>query len=172
MKKFAFTFIALLAAAVTVSAMNLKEAFEALSNLPGVSIKAPDYNLPVVSDVIKDGRIAAAYNLDRQEVFKTGNAAFAILNQVPLSYMINGGCNNEVGAFIYSTPNATGTNDILIAIMSGYRGDVIFISGTTDNVCKEAIRNAPMKMRGNTLSIEADHIPDVGDFNIIISKAR
>ncbi len=35
----------------------------------------------------------------------------------------------------------------------------------------EAIRQAPLKMEGSFLSLEAA-VPEVGEFNIILSKAR
>ena len=172
MKKILLSLISIFAMAAGSSAMSLKEAFTALSNLPDVSVRAPDYNLPVINDFIQNGQIAAAYNLDRQHIYDTGNAAYTILNQIPLSYMINGGNNHYVMAFVYATPNETGSNDILIAVMSGFKGSVVFIYGTTDNICKEAIQNAPLQMQGNYLSIVADSIPDIGDFNILINKAR
>lgn len=172
MKKFFLSLIAVLAFVGSASAMGLKEAFNALSNLPHVSVTKPDYNLPVVNDVIQNTTIAAGYNLNQQQIFEAGNATYAILNQVPLAYMINGANNNEVAAFIYTTPNNEGNYDILIAAMSGYRGSVVFIYGTIDEVCKNAIQNAPLEMQENYLSIQADSIPNVGDFNIILNKAR
>lgn len=171
MKKLLLIVIAALAASASSFAMNLKEAFNALSNLPYVTITTPDYNLPVVADVIQNGTIAAGYNLDRQQIAEAGSAAYAILNQVPLNYMINGANNKEVAAFIYSTPNAENSNDVLIAVMSGYKGSIVFLYGTMDDASKVAIQNAPLTMQGNFLNIEAG-MPDGSDFNITLSKAR
>ncbi len=171
MKKLVILMLAVLASSTAAFALNLKDAFDALSNLPNVGIKAPDYNLPVIGDIINGCEIAAAYNLDAEQIKVSGNGAFAILNQVPLSYMINGGCNNEVAAMVYSVPNDKGTNDVLIAVMSGYKGSVVFLYGTISDAVKEAIRNAPLQMRGNYISIETV-MPDGNDFNIIIGKGR
>lgn len=86
--------------------------------------------------------------------------------------MINGGNNNNVAAFVYTEPNDKGSNDILIVAMSGLKGSIVFMYGTIDDTCKSAIQNAKLEMQGDFLSLEAESIPDVGDFNIILSKAR
>lgn len=172
MKKIIVSLIAVLAFVASASAMGLKEAFNALSNLPNVSVTKPDYNLPVINDAIHNATIAAGYNLDQRQIFESGTAAYTILNQVPLAYMINGANNNEVTAFIYTTPNNEGNYDILIAAMSGYKGSVVFIYGTVDEVSKNAIQNATLEMQGSYLSIKADPIPNIGDFNIILNKGR
>ncbi len=172
MKKLLLSIMALATVTFGASAMNLKEAFNALSNLPAVSITAPDYNLPVVSEVVLNGQIAAAYNLDAEQILQTGNAALTILNQVPLVYMINGGCNHYVGAFIYTTPNDEGTNDILIVTLSGYKGSMVAMYGQVDDTVKNAICSAPLNIQGDFLSIDTGDIPDVGYFNITLSKAR
>lgn len=171
MKKLVILILAVLATTTATFALSLREAFDALSNLPNIGIKAPDYNLPVIGNIIESGEIAAAYNLDAEQIKVSGNGAFAILNQVPLSYMINGGCNNEVAALVYATPDNKGTNDILIAVMSGYKGSVVFLYGTISNAEKEAIQSAPLRMQGNYISIETV-MPDGSDFNISIGKGR
>ncbi len=171
MKKIIMMLFVGLATATSVSAMNLKDAFTALSNIQNVSVTKPDFNLPIIPDVIDNLQIAAAYNLNQEQILESGNAAYTILNQVPLTYMINGGNNNEVAAFVYATPNESGTNNILLAAMSGYKGSVVFLFGTVDDANLKAIQNAPLHMEGNFLSIEAN-MPDGNEFNIIISKAR
>lgn len=171
MKKLFLSLVILVAAGIGASAMNLKEAFGALSNLPAVEVREPDYNLPVISDVVQNGHIAAAYNLDREQILVSGNAALAILNEVPLQYMVNGGCNGLVSAFVYATPDGEGANDILIAAMSGYRGSLAFLYGKADDASIEAIRQAPLHIEGSFLSLEAT-VPDAGEFNILLSKAR
>ena len=171
MKKTILTLIAVLATTVSMSAMNLKEAFNALSNLPNVSVQKPDYNLPVDADMGQTGQLAAAYNLTPQQTEQTGNATYVILNQIPLSYMINGGNNKEVASFIYATPNQEGSNDVLVVAMSGYRGMVVFLYGTLDNAGVQALQAAPLNMQGNYLSLEAS-MPDGNGFNIILNKAR
>ena len=47
MKKTLFTLIALISVALGASAMSLKDAYKALSNIPNVSVVKPDYNLPM-----------------------------------------------------------------------------------------------------------------------------
>lgn len=156
----------------STTAISLKQAFSELSNIPNISVTAPDYNLPVVSDFVENGTIAAGYNLNAQQIKESGDAAFAILNKIPLTYMINGGNNNNVAAFVYTEPNDKGSNDILIAAMSGMRGSIVFMYGSVNDKCKSAIQNAKFEMQGDYLSLETENIPDIGDFNIILSKAR
>lgn len=171
MKKFAILLLAVIASVTGAAAMNLRDAFGALSNIQNVQTVVPDYNMPVTFAGINDAQIAAAYNLDAQNIFATGNAAYAILNQVPLAYQINGGNNNQVAAFVYATPNAEGTNDVLIAVMSGFRGSVVFIYGTAQNDVVDAIKAAPFQMEGSFLSLNAP-LPDDNEFNIYLTKGR
>lgn len=162
----------MLAAATGARAITLKEAFTALSNIPNITVTTPDYNLPVIGDIVRDGQIAAGYNLDRQQIFASGNAALAILNQVPLAYMINGANNNEVAAFVYSNPAGEGSNEVLIAAMSGYSGTVAFLYGQMDDATRDAIGNAPLEMQGTYLNLEATGLSSDAEFRIHFSKAR
>ena len=171
MKKFILSLVAIISATVSMSAMSLKDAFNALSNIPNVTVTAPDYNLPVIADAIQNCQLAAGYNMNQQQIEESGTAALTLLNQVPLTYMINGGANNQVAAFVYTNPVGENSNEILIAAMSGYRGSVVFLYGTVDNATQNAIENAPLKIECNFLSLEAK-LPDGSDFNIVLSKAR
>ena len=171
MKKILLSLIALIGLSAGASAMSLKEAFSALSNLQNITVKTPDYNLPVVADVVKDGQIAAGYNMNQQQVYETATAAYTVLNQVPLTYMINGGNNNQVAAFVYASPKGDGMNDVLIVVMSGYKGSVVSMFGTIDDAAKEAIQNAQFEMQGINLNMNAT-MADGSEFNITLSKAR
>lgn len=171
MKKLIAMLVVAIATISSASAMNLKEAFSALSNIQNVTVVAPDYNLPVISDIAQSGQIAAGYNLNKEQINQAGTAAFTILNQVPLTAMVNGGNNGEVAAFVYAMPNDSGSNDVLIAVMSGYKGSVVFLYGTADDASVAAIQSAPLNIEGNFLSLEAQ-MPNGNDFNITLSKAR
>lgn len=171
MKKIIVAIISLIAMSINASAINLKEAYEALSNVPNINMRQADANLPVVDELIMDGQIAAAYNLDATKIFETGTSVYTILNQIPMSYIINGGTNNQVAAFVYATPNATGTNDILVVVMSGFRGSAVSIFGTATNETVEAIKTAPFEMEGSYLNLSAK-VPDAGEFNITLNKGR
>ena len=171
MKKIILSIIAILCISIGASAMNLKEAYQALSNIPNVNVRQPDYNLPATIDNIQNVQIAGAYNLNAQQVYQTGTAAQTVLNLVPLSTMINGGNNGQAAAFIYAEPNNEGSNDILIVVMSGYTGSVVTIYGTTDTKTIESINNAPLTLQGKNLTLETT-LPDGNEFNIIINKGR
>lgn len=173
MKKLLLSLVAVAGLTAGASAMNLKDAFTALSNIPNVSVVVPDYNMPVSSTLSESGDgMAAAYNLDASQILITGNAAYTILNQIPLSYMINGGNNGEVATFVYSTPNGEGKNDVLVAAMSGYRGMAFFMYATDiDDAVRDALQSAPLKIEGNFLSLETV-LPGDNEFNIILNKAR
>lgn len=153
------------------STITLKEAFDQLSKVQNVAITAPDYNLPVIADVVKDGQIAAAYNLDAAKIKASADEAFAILNKVPLTKVINGGSNGQVAAFVYAEPDGSGSNDALIAVMSGYKGSVVFMYGTMDDTAKEAIQNAPLSIEGINLNLDTT-LPDGNEFHITINKGR
>lgn len=156
----------------SVGTMDLREAYNALSKLPNVSTvtndtttvsinKSADYNGII--------QIAKAQNLDREEIYKSGNATLAILNQIPLSYMINGGNNGYVGAFIYCTPNASGSNDMLIATLSGPQGDLTFMFiPDVDNKSKTNLTEALLIMQGDSLSV----IPQKSDGNVNIGAIK
>lgn len=171
MKKFVITILSLIAVSVCGSAINLKEAYEALSNVPNVNVRQADANLPVVNEVIGASQIAGAYNLDSTQIYQTGTAVYTILNQIPMCYMINGGNNNQVAAFVYSTPNGEGTNDILVVAMSGYRGSAVSIFGTATNETVEAIKAANFEMQGSYLNLSTT-VPDAGEFSITLNKGR
>ncbi|MDE6859847.1 MAG: hypothetical protein K2J65_05500 [Duncaniella sp.] len=171
MKKTVFTLLLLIAISVSASAIDLKDAYDALSNVPNINMRQADANLPVIDELIIDGQIAAAYNLDAKKIFETGTSIYTILNQIPMSYMINGGNNNQVAAFVYATPNGTGTNDILVVVMSGYRGSAVSVFGTATDETVEAIKMAPFEMAGSYLNLSAN-VPDVGEFNISLNKGR
>ena len=171
MKKFIFILVALIGLSVSASAITLKEAYSALSNVPNINMRQADYNLPIVDELIADGQIAGAYNLDATKIFETGTAIYTILNQIPMSYMINGGTNHQVAAFVYATPNEKGTNDILVVAMSGYLGSAVSMFGTATNETVEAFKSAPFEMEGSFLNLSAK-VPNVGEFNITLNKGR
>lgn len=160
-----------IATITSASAMNLKEAFNAISNVQNVTVVAPDYNLPVTADPIQNMQLAAGYNMNKEQIFESATAVFTLLNQVPMANIINGGTNNQVAAYVYATPNAFGSNDVLIVAMSGFKGSVVAIYGTMDDASVAAIKAAPLKIEGSFLSLEAKMADDT-EFNIILNKAR
>ena len=179
MKKTLLTLIALVSVALGASAMSLKDAYKALSNIPHVPVANPDYNLPMDISAMPDygftlseGNLAAAYNLNASQIKETGDAAFTILNQVPMLRMINGACNGQVAGFVYAEPTGDNSNDVLIVAMSGYRGSAVFmyVQNVPNSVCT-ALQSAPVEMDGSHLSLKAKLQGD-DEFNIILSKAR
>ena len=56
------------------------------------------------ADSVGNLEIAVADNLDAARIKATGDAVYAVLDKVPLEYMINGANNNLVAAFLYATP--------------------------------------------------------------------
>ncbi|MCM1483619.1 MAG: hypothetical protein NC043_04725 [Muribaculaceae bacterium] len=147
---------------------SLKEAYDALSTLPNMTIDTTvtDSVDVVKNDVIDVQGVAAAYGLDSTKIYETGNAMYAVLDRVPLADMINGANNGLVSAFIYASPIDSVRNEILIATASGYNGAVVAVYGTTDNATVSAIRNAPLTMQGATLNIALGK----GDFLISLTE--
>ncbi len=157
MKKFLLLIFGITLSISGASAINLREAYNALSNLPYVSSVVNDTISVSISKTEKySGTMLAsrAVGLGKTEIFQTGNATYAILNQIPLSYMINGGNNGYVAAFVYSTPNEEGTNDILVVSMSGWHGDISYVYVTNvEDVDVTALTNAKLFMQGSSLSL-------------------
>lgn len=173
MKKILVSLMAIIASVTTAFAMSPQEAYKALTNIPNVSYVTPDYNLPIDtdSDLLQSIEMAGAYNLNAQQIQETGNAAFTILNQVPLTYMKNGGSNGEVAMFVYTKPTANNENEMLMAIMSGYKGSVVFLYGTVSDEYVNALQAGKLQMEGNFLSFESP-LPNGYQINVTLSKAR
>ncbi len=179
MKKTLLTLIALVSVALGTSAMSLKDAYKALSNIPNVSVTNPDYNLPmdlpfekINGFTVKEGNLAAAYNLHAPQIVQTAEAALTILNQVPMVYLVNGGYNSYVGAFAYWEQTGENSNDVLVAAFNQYAGLVVFmyVQNVPDATC-EALQMAPVEMEGRYFSLKAK-LSGNDEFNIILNKAR
>lgn len=173
MKKMILIFAMIALSIASASAISLKEAFSALSNLPNVTVKEnldlktlTNNKCPIKFDSLKVVQLALAYDLDAEKISVTGNGAYAILNQIPFQYMINGANNSNVCAFLYSTPyeGQPGLNHLLIAVMSGEWGTVYFVDAIVEDKERDAIQAAAIKMKGNYLNMV---IPNY--FNIIIN---
>lgn len=164
MKKILFLLALAFSISFGASAMNLKEAFDALANVPNVSAKT-DYTHPILG-LIANGEIARAENLNASQILESGNAVYTILNQVPMTWMINGGNNHSVAAFVYATPESkNGLHESLIILMTGKAGDITVIYGGIDDATKTALQNAPLYMDGASIRISAS-LPDGNSFNI------
>lgn len=173
MKKILIIFAIAVLSIANASAINLQEAFSALSNLPNVTVKEnldlkdlTNNRCPVKLDSLKIAQVAIAYDLNAEKMAVTGNGAYTILNQTPFQYMINGANNNNVCAFLYSTPyeGHKGLNHLLIAVMSGEWGSVCFVDAIVEDKERNAIQAASIEMKGNYLNMV---IPNY--FNITIN---
>lgn len=157
MKKYVPILLALVCSVMSVRAIDLREAYDALSHLPNVSTVIDDtVSVTIDKDAKYAGTMEAAraVNLNREEIKATGDATLAVLNQIPLTSMINGGCNGLVGAFVYSAVNEAGTNDMLIVTMSGEQGDLTYLFVTDlDEYSKSCLQDAKLTMEGSSLSI-------------------
>ena len=176
MRKIAITIIAMLLAVASASAISLKEAYAAISNAPDMSTVVNDapstIKIDSITDRLPEFKIATAYNLSAVKIFETGNAIFAILNQVPLSRMINGGNNQQAAAFVYAEPTADGKYDFLVVTMSGYSGDVCALYTVVNEATIDAFQNAKLTIEGPTLSLVPMKSPGANKFNIAIDTHR
>ncbi len=164
MKKIVLLLTIALSFALSASAISLKEAFNALSNVPNISVKS-DYNTPILG-LIVNGELAMASDLNESQILESGNAVYTILNQVPLMWMINGGNNNLVAAFVYASPESTnGIYEVLMVLMSGKYGDITIIYGGIDKAAKDALQNASLTMESDKISIHAN-LPNGNTYNI------
>lgn len=157
MKKHILVLFALACSFVSASALNLKDAYDALSNIPHVSAIVDDTIAVSVNKTAEYRgvmQVAGAHGLDRGEIKASGDATLAVLDRIPLSYMINGGCNGYVAAFVYCMPNGSGANDMLIVTMSGELGDLTYLYVTDLNESdKLSLQEARLTMQDNYLSI-------------------
>ena len=162
MKRLILILVMAVACIASASAISLKEAFTALSNLPNVSVtenldlkEATNDKCPVKLDSLNAVQVATAYGLDAKQIFTTGNGAYTILNQIPFQYMINGANNNDVCAFLYSSPyeGMPGINHLLMVVMSGQWGSVVFIDAIVEDKERDAIQAASIEMKGNYLNM-------------------
>lgn len=157
MKKHILLLFALTCSVLGIYAMNLKDAYNALSNLPGITTELNDtIHVSINKNAVDTSiiKVAGAYGLNRADIKTAGNATFSILNQIPLSYMINGGNNVLVAAFVYCTPNETGSNDMLIVTMSGEQGDLTYLYVTDVNEnSRLCIQEGKLTLQGSSLSI-------------------
>ncbi len=176
MKKLILSFVIVLMTTAGASAMSLKEAFDALSNIPYVSLKINDAPSTIVIDAKPDEvgafKVATASGLNGMQIKETGNAALAILNLVPLKHMINGADNDLVGAFLYATPAGDGKYDFLAVIMSGYAGDVCVVYTSINSATKDAFQQAKLSMEGPCLTIIPKRTEGSSPFNIIINRSE
>lgn len=158
MKKHILLFVALVCSVSGAYAMTLKDAFNALSNLPEISTELNDtITVSLNKNVVENGgimKVAGAHSLDGEDIKTVGNATLSILNQIPLSYMINGGNNGLVAAFVYCTPNENGSNDMLIVTMSGEQGDLTYLYVTdVDETSRAYIQEGKLTLKDSSLSI-------------------
>ncbi|MBO4944299.1 MAG: hypothetical protein J6C91_03430 [Muribaculaceae bacterium] len=157
MKKYILLIVlALTCSVLSTHALSLKEAYGALSNLPKISKEFNDTVSVKVNgvDITTDMQVSGARNLNSEDIKAVGNATYVILNQIPLSYMINGGNNGYVAAFVYCTPNETGSNDMLIVTMSGQQGDLTYLFVTNvDENSKLYLQEGKLTLQGSSLSI-------------------
>lgn len=158
MKKLTIILLALACSVLGIYAMNLKEAYDALSNLPKITTELNDTVIASINNKVveKNGvmKVAGARNLNGEDIKTVGNATLSILNQVPLSYMINGGNNGLVAAFVYCVPNENGSNDMLVVTMSGEQGDLTYLYMTDVNdTSKLCIQEGKLTLDGSSLSI-------------------
>lgn len=158
MKKYILVLFALACSVLSTYAMNLKDAYYALSNLPKITTQYNDtITVTINNDVVENDiimKVAGAHNLNKEDIKSVGNATFSILNQIPLSYMINGGNNGLVAAFVYCTPNENGSNNMLIVTMSGEQGDLTYLYVTDVNeTSKLCIQEGKLTLKDASLSI-------------------
>lgn len=171
MKKYVIAIAILAVASVCGRALTLKEAFAALSEVPNVSVVDQSAFCPagLPADSVDNLEIAVANRLDAARIKETGDAAYAVLDKVPLEYMINGANNHHVAAFLYATPNAEGSYDFLVVSMNGAGGDVAFLFMTISEATKTMFQNALLTMKGDMLMLMPAATGGGPSFNIMLN---
>lgn len=158
MKKYILLLFALTCSVLGTYALNLREAYNALLKLPKITTELNDtITVSINNNVVENNcilKVAGAHNLNKEDIKNVGNSTLAILNQIPISYMINGGNNGLVAAFVYCTPDENVSNDMLIVTMSGEQGDLTYLYVTdVKETSKLYIQEGKLTLQGNSLSI-------------------
>ena len=172
MKKYILILLAMTCSVLGAYAMNLKEAYNALSRLPKISTELNDTVTVLINKGVENKcimKVSGARNLDGKDIKTMGDATYSVLNQVPLTYMINGGNNGLVAAFIYCTPNTNGSYDMLIVTMSGEQGDLTYMYVTNvDESSILCLQEGKLTLKDSSLSI----IPSNRNGNIGAIKVK
>lgn len=138
---------------------SLKDTYNQLSQISGVS----EDTIPIIKFGKYDVKVeknAGANNLDCQQIEKTGNAMFSILDGVPMEYIINGATNHLAAGFVYAKQLSADKNEILIVSCSGEAGYYGAIYGTANDSTVNALQISPLLMQGQKFLLVLEDTPD------------
>lgn len=136
----------------------LKDAFNQLSRIPGVSADSiPDIKFG--KHEVRVEKSAVAMNLDRQQIEATGNAMYSILDGVPMGYIVNGATNHLAAGFVYANHISSDKNEVLIVACSGGAGMYMATYGTASDSTVEALQMAPLSMQGPQFALQLEDTP-------------
>lgn len=138
---------------------SLKDAYNQLSQLPGVS----EDTIPIIKFGKYDVKVeknSGAKNLDRHQIEKTGKAMFSILDRVPMKYIVNGATNNLAAGFVYAKQLSADKNEILIVSCSGEAGSYVASYGTANDSTVYALQLSPLVMEGQKFMLVLEDTPD------------
>ncbi len=137
---------------------SLKDAYDQLSQIKGVSedsisnIKWGKYEVKIENN-------AGATNLDRQQIDSTGNAMLAILDRVPMKYIVNGATNQLAAGFVYANRLSADTNEVLIVAGSGEAGMFSASYGIANDSTVYALRISELSMQGQRFKLTLESSP-------------
>lgn len=137
---------------------SLKDAYNQLSRIPGVT----EDTIPIIKFgkyEVKVDKNVGVTNLDRQQIKKTGDTMFSILDRVPMKYIVNGATNHLVAGFVYANQLSTDKNEVLIVAASGEIGMYSASYGIANDSTVYALRMSPLLMQGQTLTLTLEDTP-------------
>lgn len=137
---------------------SLKDAYDLLSQIPGVA----EDTIPIIKFgkyEVKVEENAGAANLNREQIYNTGNAMYSVLDRVPMKYIVNGATNKLAAGFVYANQLSTDKNEVLFVACSGEAGMYTAAYGFANDSTIYAIRMAPLSMQGQKLTLRLEDTP-------------
>ena len=142
----------------TAEFTTLEDVFDQLSQIPGVA-EDTFPNMKFRGYEIKVEKSAVAKNLNRQQIEDTGNAMYAILDKVPMGYIVNGATNHLAAGFVYANRLSDDNNEVLMVACSGAAGMYAAYYGTANNSTVTALQMAPLSMQGQHFTLTLEDTP-------------
>ena len=137
---------------------SLKDSYNRLAKLPNVT-ESSSQNIKFGPYEIKVEKNAVASGLDSIKTCETGDAMYAILDDIPMKHIVNGATNNINAGFVYANTLETGKNEVLIVAYGQGAGYLGVTYGTADGAALSAIQRAPLAMEGYLFDLTLDSIP-------------
>ena len=152
MKKLFLTLIALVAASAACFAqITLKDAYEGLADLPGMSSKSAQTVKVDGNDAICNVVSASAQTSSASSAQNYRDQFIYMIESLPIRNMLVGANNQREMATIFAEPAGNGQYNILVLKANTLSGDFTASYGQADQATVDAIRNCQVSMDSDEL---------------------